>query len=240
MGEFKFPGTYSLKAGEKLTDVINRAGGLTDRAFLKGAIFSRENLRVKENEQKERLIAQLESDLATATLSAKDPESASQAQSAANAMLSRLRNSESLGRLVIDLEELLASSKADGLLVKDGDVLTVPQIPYAVSVSGEVQYPSSHLFDQSLDLDDYLNRSGGFTQNADKDRTFVVKANGAVMTKNNGNAWFGKGGGGMQMSAGDVIVVPIDIKQTRFLENLTYGTQIIYQLAVAAAAVNSF
>ena len=240
LGEFKFPGTYSLKAGEKLTDVINRAGGLTDRAFLKGAIFSRENLRVKENEQRERLIAQLESDLATATLSAKDPADAAQARSAANAMISRLRNSESLGRLVIDLEELLASSKVDGLLVKDGDVLSVPEIPYAVSVSGEVQYPPSHLFDQSLDLDDYLNRSGGFTQNADKDRTFVVKANGAVMTKNNGNAWFGKGGGGMQMSAGDVIVVPIDIKQTRFLENLTYGTQIIYQLAVAAAAVNSF
>ena len=111
--------------------------------------------------------------------------------------------------------------------------------PYSVSVSGEVQFPTSHLHEDDLDLDDYLKRSGGFTQNADKDRTFVVKANGAVMTKG-GNAWFGKGNSTNRIQAGDVIVVPIDVKQTRFLENLTYGTQIIYQLAVAAAAVNSF
>ena len=66
-----------------------------------------------------------------------------------------------------------------------------------------------------------------------------MKANGAVMTKG-GNAWFGKGNSTNRIQAGDVIVVPIDVKQTRFLENLTNGTQIIYQLAVAAAAVNSF
>jgi hypothetical protein len=88
-------------------------------------------------------------------------------------------------------------------------------------------------------MNDYLNRSGGYTQNADKDRTFVVKSNGAVMT-NGANGWFGKGSNGRKISPGDVIVVPIDVKQTRFLENLTYSTQIIYQLAVAAAAVNSF
>jgi hypothetical protein len=88
-------------------------------------------------------------------------------------------------------------------------------------------------------MNGYLNRSGGYTQNADKDRTFVVKANGAVMTKG-GNGWFGKGSNGSKISPGDVIVVPIDVKQTRFLENLSYSTQIIYQLAVAAAAVNSF
>lgn len=73
-----------------------------------------------------------------------------------------------------------------------------------------------------------------------QNRTFVVKANGSVISKEGANAWFGKGGWSIQMEAGDVIVVPVDIKQTRLLENLTYGTQIIYQLAVAAAAVNSF
>ncbi|MEK9773777.1 MAG: SLBB domain-containing protein, partial [Opitutae bacterium] len=240
LGELKFPGIYSLKAGETLLDVINRAGGLTERAFAKGAVFSRQNLREKEEEQKERLIAQLESDLASVTLSAKDAADAAQARSAANAMISRLRNSESQGRLVINLEQMLHGSKSKNLLVKSGDILRIPQIPYAVSVSGEVQYPSSHLYDKSFDMNDYLSRSGGFTQNADEDRTFVVKANGSVMSKKGANAWFGKGGGSTQMEAGDVIVVPLDIKQTRFLENLTYGTQIIYQLAVAAAAVNSF
>ena len=238
-GEVKFPGFYSIKTGETLYDVIKRAGGITEHAFAQGAIFSRENLREKEDEQRGRLIAQLESDLASATLSAKDNEDAAQAQSAARAMLSRLRNTKSQGRLVIDLSKIINEVEQSQLIAKSGDLLVVPEIPYAVSVSGEVQFPSSHLHEDKLVLSDYLNRSGGFTQNADKDRTFVIKANGSVMTKG-GNAWFGNRDGSHSISPGDVIVVPIDIKQTRFLENLTYSTQIIYQLAVAAAAVNSF
>ena len=182
-GEVNFPGTYSIKLGETLFDVIQRAGGLTDRAFADGALFSRENLRIKEDEQRERLIKQLESDLATATLSATDSEEAAQAQSAARAMLSRLQNTESQGRLVIDLNEILKNAERSDLLVKNQDSLFIPSMPYAVSVSGEVQFPTSHLYNEKLDMNDYLNRSGGYTQNADKDRTFVVKANGAVMTK---------------------------------------------------------
>ena len=239
LGEIKFPGFYPISPGETLFDILQRAGGLTNRAFPEGVIFSRENLRLKEDEQRERLIAQLESDLATATLASKDSEEAAQAQSAARAMLSRLQNTESQGRLVIALSEIIKAGDQSNLMVKDGDQLFIPEIPYAVSVSGEVQFPTSHLHEENLSMKDYLNRSGGYTQNADKDRTFVVKANGAVMTKG-GNAWFGKDSASNHISPGDVIVVPIDVKQTRFLENLTYSTQIIYQLAVAAAAVNSF
>ena len=154
-------------------------------------------------------------------------------------MLSRLRNQKSQGRLVIDLSKILTDREGTVLLVKDGDSLLVPSTPYAVSVSGEVQFPSSHIFQEGLDVNDYLNRSGSYTQNADKSRTFVIKANGSVLSKG-GSAWFSKSSGRVSISAGDAIVVPIDLKQTQWLENLTYGTQIVYQLAVAAAAVNSF
>jgi protein involved in polysaccharide export with SLBB domain len=239
IGEVNFPGTYSIKNGETLSDVLKRAGGLTDQAFPDGAVFSRENLREKEDDQRERLITQLEADLATTTLTATNPQDAAQAQAAAQAMLSRLRDQKSQGRLVIDLSEITSNREGADLLVKDGDSLVVPSIPYAVSVSGEVQFPSSHIFQEGLDVNDYLNRSGSYTQNADKSRTFVVKANGSVMTQGS-NGWFGKSSGRGSISAGDVIVVPIDLKQTRWLENLSYGTQIVYQLAVAAAAVNSF
>ena len=162
-------------------------------------MFSRENLREKEDEQRERLISQLESDLATATLSATDSDEAAQAESAAQAMLSRLQNTESQGRLVINLNEILKAGTGSDLLVKDKDSLFIPSIPYAVSVSGEVQFPTSHLYNEKLDMNDYLNRSGGYTQNADKDRTFVVKANGSVMT-NGANGWFGKGSRGNNIS----------------------------------------
>ena len=227
-----------MKAGETLFEVIERAGGVTDRAFPSGAVFSRENLRLKEEEQRDRLIAQLESDLANATLSATDSEEVSQSQAAASAMLVRLRNTQPQGRLVIDLSKILDDGEKSELRIKAGDKLMIPEIPYAVSVSGEVQFPTSHLYESKLVLTDYLQRSGGYTANADEDRTFVVKANGAVMAQQ-GNAWFGRESRA-SIQPGDVIVVPIDVKQTRFLENLSYSTQIIYQLAVAAAAVNSF
>jgi len=238
-GEFIFPGTYQILRGETVSQLVARAGGLSDQAFTDGAVFSRENLRETEEKQKERLISQLESDLATATLSSTNAEESAQARTAAQSMLSKLRNQESQGRLVIDLDKILEADSSSDLLVKDGDILFVPALPYAVSVAGEVQFPSSHLFDEKLDVKDYIYKSGGYTQNADEARTFVVKANGSVLTSK-GNAWFGKGSAIQTISAGDVIIVPIDLKQTRWLENLTYSTQIIYQLAVAAAAVNSF
>jgi polysaccharide biosynthesis/export protein len=238
-GEFIFPGTYQILRGETVSQLVARAGGLSDQAFAGGAVFSRENLREMEEKQKERLITQLESDLATATLSSTNGEQSAQARSASQSLLSKLRNQESQGRLVIDLDKILEADSSIDLLVKDGDILFVPALPYAVSVSGEVQFTSSHLFDEKLDVKDYIYKSGGYTHNADKARTFVVKANGSVLTSK-GNAWFGKGSAIQTVSAGDVIVVPIDLKQTRWLENLSYSTQIIYQLAVAAAAVNSF
>lgn len=239
LGAVNFPGIYSIKSGETLRQIILRAGGLTNRAFIDGAIFTRENLRIKEDQQRVRLINQLESDLANATLAAANSDEASQAQAAAGAMLSRLKNTNSQGRMVINLGEIIKEDENSDLSAKDGDRLFIPEIPYAVSVVGEVQFPTSHLYEKNLSREDYLNRSGGYTQNADEDRTFVVKANGSVLT-NGATSWFAKGSKGNLIDAGDVIVVPLNVRQTRFLENLTYGTQIIYQLAVAAAAVNSF
>jgi protein involved in polysaccharide export with SLBB domain len=104
---------------------------------------------------------------------------------------------------------------------------------------GEVQFPTSHLHNASFSMDQYIALSGGFTQNADEKRIFVVKSNGAVLTKK-GNGWFNAGGSNKNIQAGDVIVVPINLQKGRWLETLTSSTQIVYQLAVTAAAVNSF
>ena len=114
----------------------------------------------------------------------------------------------------------------------------IPRIPYEVSVVGEIQFPTSHLHEKRLEMEDYVKRSGGYTANADKDRTFTVRANGAVLTKG-GSGWFSASGSG-KMRPGDVVVVPIDVKRGRLLENIANATQIVYQLAVTAAAVNSF
>lgn len=239
LGEVQFPGVYTFQKNESLKSVFKRAGGFTEAAFLEGAVFTRVNLVEREDEQKERLIAQLEKDLANISLAAGTEQTAAKAKSVADGLLARLQNSKSLGRLVIDLKDQVAEKSDNSIIVRNGDKLFVPSKPFEVSVVGEIQFPTSHLYRDNLSLKDYIQRSGGFTANADESRVFAVKANGAVLTKAN-SGWFTTINTRQNLEAGDVIVVPINLDKGRWLETLTSGTQVIYQLAVAAAAVNSF
>ena len=239
LGEVQFPGVYTFQKNESLKSVFKRAGGFTEAAFLEGAVFTRVNLVEREDEQKERLIAQLEKDLANISLAAGTEQTAAKAKSVADGLLARLQNSKSLGRLVIDLKDQVAEKSGNSIIVRNGDKLFVPSKPFEVSVVGEIQFPTSHLYRDNLSLKDYIQRSGGFTANADESRVFAVKANGAVLTKAN-SGWFTTINTRQNLEAGDVIVVPINLDKGRWLETLTSGTQVIYQLAVAAAAVNSF
>ena len=238
-GEVRFPGTFIIQKNEKLNDVIERAGGFTDHAFLRGAVFTRLNLIKREQEQKEKLITQLESDLANVSLSATTSASAAKAKAVADGLLARLKNNVPQGRLVIDLEKQAHKENDQSIILRHGDNLFVPGTPFEISVMGEVQFATSHLFDPKLGMKDYIQRSGGFSANADEGRVFAVKANGSVLTKAN-TGWFKTSKSGGNLEAGDVIVVPINLEKGMWLETLTSGSQVVYQLAVAAAAVNSF
>ena len=240
LGEVRFPGTYTFQKNESLKSVFERAGGFTASAFPKGAVFTRKNLIEREEEQKDRLIAQLETDVANISLAAGSSQTAIKAKSVSDNLLTKLRKSKSMGRLVLDLNEQLSNSIDNSIIVRNGDRLLVPSIPFEISVIGEVQLATSHLFDSKLVLQDYIQRSGGFTVNADKDRVFVVKSDGSVLTKGNTSAWFKSSTSRKKLEAGDVIVVPINLDKGKWMESLTSTTQIVYQLAVAAAAVNSF
>jgi hypothetical protein len=103
-------------------------------------------------------------------------------------------------------------------------------------VLGEVQSVTSHLYREGLGRDDYIAMSGGLTQRADDDRIYVVRADGSVVAQS--NSWFG--GGGVQMHTGDTIVAPLDTERMRPLPMWQAVTSIVYNLAIAAAAVNSF
>jgi polysaccharide export outer membrane protein len=238
-GEIKFPGDYAIRKNEKIGEVIKRAGGLTKDSFLQGAVFTRNSLIEREEKQKEKLVQQLESDIATLSLTPTNEDTAQKANSVAESLLKRLSNSKSVGRLVIDLDSQLTGPLSSQITLRDGDKLHIPIMPEEVSILGEVQFPTSHLFQSDFPVDQYINLSGGFTQNADDKRIFVVKSNGAVLTKK-GSGWFSGNHHQNKIQAGDVIVVPINIQKGKWLETLTSGTQIVYQLAVTAAAVNSF
>jgi polysaccharide export outer membrane protein len=232
-GEVVFPGTYPIRRGEKLTSVLERAGGLTDLAFAEGSVFTREELRERERNQIEVMAARIERDLAA--LSVTDPNSAG-ALSTGQSLVSQLRAAVPTGRWAIRLDEIVAGRAEADIVLKGGDVLMVPDQRQEVTVLGEVQYSTSHVFDRGLGRDDYIDRSGGLSQRADKKRIYVVRANGEVVA-DAGGGWFQRDAGG-EIRPGDSIVVPLDVDQR--LARWGTITQMIYNLSLGAAAIASF
>jgi len=244
VGEVRFPGDYPIKRGETLRSVIERAGGLTDLAFPAGSVFMRVELKEREQRQLQVLADRMQRDLAALSLqqaqSSATAASSTQTLAAGQALLVDLKGTEAVGRLVIDLDEVLAAtpgSPAD-LVIHDGDQLVIPRLTQEVTVIGEIQSPTSHLFRAGLNRDDYISLSGGPTQRADEKRTFVIRANGSVAGGST-SGWFSRGGA-RDVQTGDTIVVPLDAEQMRPLTVWTSVTQILYNIAVAVAAVNSF
>ena len=230
-GEVRFPGRYSFNTGDTLASVIERAGGLTAQSFPEGGIFLREELREREEIRIAELSSKIESDLASLTLQAANENAAVQdAQNAGAALLTKLRNTEATGRLVINLPKMLAAPENPSymVLLKQNDKLMIPSITQSVTVIGEVQFPTSHLYSKALSRNDYINQSGGETQNAEKKRIYVVRANGAVLN------------GRVKISAGDTIVVPLDTNRVSKLQLWANITEILFNLSIVVAAVNSF
>jgi polysaccharide biosynthesis/export protein len=242
VGELRFPGTYPIKRGETLRSVLQRAGGLSDLAFSEGAVFTRGSLRKREQEQLDMLAQRLQNDLATMALqgAAANQTGAAQAASVGQSILTQLKSTKAIGRLVIDLDRAMAG-RADGsvdVVLQDGDTLVVPKRSQEVTVIGEVQNATSHFFKGGLSRDDYIALSGGMTRKADDKRIYVVRANGSVLASEN-SRWFGRGSN-VAITPGDTVVVPLDTERMPALPLWQAVTQIVYNLAIAAAAINSF
>ena len=241
-GEVRFPGVYPIKRGETLRSVIERAGGLTEFAFPQGAVFTRRDLKQREQEQLDILAERLQSDLAVLALqgAAANQSQAATAMQVGQQLLSQLRASEAVGRLVIDLERTLKAppgSPAD-VVLRDGDELLVPKFRQEVTVIGEVQNETSHLYNPELSRDDYIALSGGMTRRADRGKIYVVRANGSVVAAES-NRWFRRDNA-VEIRPGDTVVVPLDTERLPALPFWQAVTQILYNLSISAAAVNSF
>lgn len=239
-GEILYPGEYRIRRGETLKQVLDRAGGLTIEAFPEGAVFLRESLREREQEQIDALVRRLETDLASLSLQMVET-SGSDTLSTGRALLNQLRETEAVGRLVINLEDIVADNadaQRTGVQLRDGDRLLVPKRSQVVTVIGEVQQSTSHLFGPNLSRDDYLDMSGGTTRRADEKLIYVVRANGAVVTGGR-SRWFGRSSG-TDIRPGDTIVVPLETDRIRPLTFWGSVTQILYQGAIAISAIRTF
>ncbi|AUM14982.1 SLBB domain-containing protein [Ketobacter alkanivorans] len=234
-GEVKFPGQYKIKRGETLAQVIERAGGLNEWAYPEAAIFTREELRALEAQRLKELRDKLEGEIAAANLETQT-EHEKIAVNEAQDLLESLNAVRPLGRMVIDLKAAI-NDAAQPIQLKDGDTLTIPRKKQAVTVVGEVQFPTSHIFESNADSEKYIEMSGGITQKADKKRIYVVKANGRVFLPEH-SGWFKANN--YKVEPGDTVVVPLDADRIKPLTLWTSISQVFYQIALGAAAVASF
>ena len=248
-GEVRFPGKYPIHRGETLSSVLHRAGGFTDLAFEEGAVYIREELKKREKEQLDLLTNRLQSDLAAlsleavassaATTNANGAAGATQGLAVGQQLISQLRDTKPVGRLVINVDRVMKGriGGPEDVIIRDGDRLLVPKKSQEITILGEVQSPTSHVYQVGLTRDEYIARSGGVTQKADRKRIYVVRANGDVVTGER-TGWFRRSQS-VEMHPGDTIVVPLDTERIRALPLWQAVTTIIYNLAVALLAIRS-
>ena len=231
-GEVRFPGDYLLQNGERLSSLIERAGGLTEDAFLNGAVFTRENIR-----QREALRArELAEDVRRVVVSSSQTQEENQIDADNFTFISeQLESYNGVGRLIIDLPRALAGRSDADLKLLDGDALFIPTQSNTVSVFGEVRRESSFVHNKKYSIEDYITMAAGITRLADEDNIYIVKANGFVEMPT-GN-WF-KFGGSRIVEQGDSIIVPVDYSYRAALPFWRDVISIVYQGAVAIAAIS--
>jgi polysaccharide export outer membrane protein len=251
-GELFFPGRYIIKKGEKLSALIERAGGYTDKAYLRGAVFKRESVRELQQKGLEDMIKRLESDLLIeggATIStalsqeevmAKKIELTQKQKFVAN-----LYQLKAKGRMSINLAHLrlLKGSEYD-IELEEGDSLNIPPKSSAVNVSGAVMSQGSYLFSEKLDVEDYVSMAGGYTRYADSDNAYILKVDGSARRVSSGFMNWSSNKSRWELTAfgekikdiepGDMIVVPEKVERIAWLREIRDITQILMQMAVTA------
>jgi len=242
-GEFNFAGVYQAKLKETLKQLISRAGGLTAKAYLFGAEFTRESTRKEQEERLKTALDQIEQDMQRASVtrarsvtSPEDAASLKQEADAQRALIARLRNLRPTGRVVLQLPERATIDDFPDIELEDGDRVMVPQQSSQVSVFGTVFNESSFVYQPNQTVGDYLGLAGGPRKQADRSSIYLLRANGSVVSARQGG-FLSRSINSQRPMPGDAIVVPEDYERTTWMKDLRDWTQIFYQFGLGAAAL---
>lgn len=233
-GQVRYPGTYHFQRGERLSELLLRAGGLTDVAYPYGTVYLRKSAADTERQSYLRAARDLENQVAAGiTVMGSDktpPEALTQMQS----FIAELRSTTPVGRITVAADPaLLASNPADDILLEPGDVIYVPQRSSTVSVMGEVLQPGTFQDRANVSADDYIDRAGGYTQFANKSMTFVVYPDGTARQLD--SSWLNFDSSAIP--PGSTIVVPRDAAILDTRQIILDITGIFRDLAVGAASL---
>ena len=242
-GEVARPADYVLPEGVTVRDAIRAAGGYTSGAYLPAAEIMRESVQRTQQENYERALRDMETDMARTSgsqrVSSGDDASVQAARSQATLrLIERLRVLRPNGRIVLQMAP--DATDLPDLALEDGDRIYIPARPTTVGVFGSVFNAATYLHLPNRSIDDYLRLAGGPTKGADLGSIFVVRANGSVLSSRQRNAgWFSGGSqfGGMRAEPGDSIFAPEELDKTTITQHLKDWTQILSQFGFGLAAI---
>jgi protein involved in polysaccharide export with SLBB domain len=245
-GEVAHPGTYGIRPGEKLSSILERAGGFGSQAYPHGAVLMRREVReVEMNARLEmvRRLKQEENNLKVLPETDTDQKNGKlTAIAETETTLQQLQANPPIGRVVIRIQSDLGKwrNTAADVPVRDGDVLLIPKKADYVTVNGQVFNPTAVSYRPGQSARWYLSQAGGTTQIANKKAIFVVRADGSVLAaKNNSDFWSGDPLGAT-LRPGDSIVVPEVAPRigSRNWQNLFQAGQLAASAALAVAYIH--
>jgi protein involved in polysaccharide export with SLBB domain len=244
-GEVVHPGTYGIQEGEKLSSIIQRAGGFRNDAYPYGAVFERQQIRDLEGKNRADLIDRVQSEAANIKSIPESNQQDTLAKQAAveqyQATLQKLQNAPPQGRMVIHIASNMKhwTNTSSDIQVRAGDTIYIPKRPSVVLVDGSVYNPTGITYRPGKSAGWYLDQAGGPTGTANKKGTFVIRADGSVAGGPSG--LFGGGAESAAMQPGDMVIVPEKIFTiSRAWENTATAAQIATAVAIAASYAKNF
>jgi protein involved in polysaccharide export with SLBB domain len=244
-GEVVHPGTYGIKEGERLSSILQRAGGLRGDAYPYGAVFERTQVRDIEEKSRAQLVDEVQAQgdvLRQAPANDEDQRLAKQAALNQWQMtLEHLQNTPPDGRLVIHISKNMkkwANTPYD-IEVRAGDTIYIPKRPSLVMVDGAVYNPTAVSYKPGKSAGWYLSQAGGPTNAANKKAVFVIRADGSVVGGSGG--LFNGSAEHAMLQPGDMVVVPEKgfSANTRW-KNILQASQLAYAVGIAIQVSRSF
>jgi protein involved in polysaccharide export with SLBB domain len=247
-GEFAHAGAYTVQSGETLRQLAERAGGLTPNAYLYGSEFTRESTRAVQQARIDEYVRTLgmriqRGNLAlasSAVSSAQDLANGASAQGSERELLASLRQIRATGRIVLEIKpDDTGIVNLPDVALEDGDRFTVPPVPASVNVVGAVFDQNSFLYAQSRRAGTYLHLAGGPNKDADRSHEFIIRADGGVVSRNNGSSvWGSNEFNNLRVNPGDTIVVPEKTYKPSALRGVLDWSQLFSQFALGSAALS--
>lgn len=223
LGEVKSPGKYMITGIERLSDIIKKAGGYTEKAYPQALIFIRESAKKLQKEKIDLTFMTLQEEflrksrgLAAASQEERAVYTEAIESTRMEIELLKKKAEFGLGRIALEipktLEELEKSNQ--NIQLQDGDTIIIPSKPNYILVLGDVYNEISLPYIEGYSLKDYISMVGGYRKDADKKGVYIIRANGRVVSQDNFSRGFMIGSGieDYKLAEGDTIVVPAEIK----------------------------